>query len=77
MEFNYPDPALTLAAFRSNGIGWLSWPSLIGRRFTIEGSSNVVSWTVVASNLVATETTTSFAVMNAQAAGFFRVFRSP
>jgi hypothetical protein len=77
MEFNYPDPALTLAAFRSNGIVWLSWLSLIGRRFTIEGSSNVVSWTVVASNLVATETTSGFAVTNAQAAGFFRLFRSP
>jgi endonuclease/exonuclease/phosphatase family metal-dependent hydrolase len=77
MEFNYPDPALTLTAFRSNQIVWLSWASLIGRRYTVEGSSNVVSWKVVASNVVATGTTTSFAVTNAQAAGFFRVFRSP
>jgi hypothetical protein len=77
MEFNYPDPVLTLTATHGNGTLTLSWPSLIGRRFAVEGSSNAVSWTVVASNLVATTTTTTLSVTNTQPAGFFRVFRYP
>jgi endonuclease/exonuclease/phosphatase family metal-dependent hydrolase len=77
MEFNYPDPVFTLTAASVHGTFTLSWPSLIGRRFAVEGSINAVSWHVVESNLVSVATTTTLVVTNIQPAGFFRVFRYP
>jgi len=68
---------LTATATSNNGAFTLSWPSLIGRPFAVEGSSNAVSWTLVASNVVATEKTTAFVVANLRPAGFFRVLRYP
>jgi len=55
----------------------LNWPALVGRRFNLETSTNLLSWTVTASNLLATTPTYSFITNANDSARFFRVQRTP
>ncbi len=52
MVFNYPDPPLLTSLTLSNQTVTLTWPALIGRKFSVLSSTNLVTWTVTASNLV-------------------------
>lgn len=55
----------------------LTWDSVRGQSFRLETSTNLVSWSVLANNLVATGASFSL-VTNRQGVGsFFRVYRGP
>lgn len=77
MVFNYPDPALRLTLARSNATSVVSWPALVGRRFRVDSSTDLTSWTTLASNLVATTSTYTFTTNVAGDTRFFRVYRTP
>ena len=75
--FNYPDPPLRSTLEVSNQTVVLRWPALIGRRFQIEGSTNLTSWTVLASNVHAFTAQQVWAGPVTNAARFYRVVRTP
>ena len=77
MEFNFPDPPLVLSVEAGQGTFLLRWPSLVGRQYWVATSSNLMSWTAVATNLTATSNTVVFAPNIADVAQFFRVYRRP
>lgn len=76
MVFRYPDPALLVNVTRSNNSVVLNWPTLAGRRFTVETSTNFANWTVAASNLTSTADSQTWSAPAGAAAGFFRVIRN-
>ena len=53
MVFNYPDPPLRATLSVSNQTVALQWPALVGGS-TIQASPNLTTWSVAASNIVAT-----------------------
>jgi endonuclease/exonuclease/phosphatase family metal-dependent hydrolase len=75
MRWSYPDPALVLHARASNGVVQVSWPSLVGRRFTVQGSGDCVSWTNVLTGVVATESNTFVSFGTGEERVFWRVVR--
>jgi endonuclease/exonuclease/phosphatase family metal-dependent hydrolase len=77
MVFHFPDPSLRVALTVSNQTATLNWPALIGRRFRIETSSNLINWTVAESNLVTADQLGSWSVGTGAAPGYFRVVRVP
>jgi hypothetical protein len=77
MVFRYPDPQLVTTISVSSGTATLGWPALVGRRFNVETSTNLLTWTVTASNLVTTEPTGSFTNNTSLGPRFFRVSRQP
>jgi len=77
MVFNYPDPTLRLTLAVSNGNSIVSWPALVGRKFRVDTSTNLTTWTVIASNLVALAPTYTFTTNVNASARFFRVYRTP
>ena len=77
MVFNYPDPALRVALSASNQTVTLTWPSLVGRSFTVQASTNFTTWTAVVSNLVASSSQTAWTTTTTNTARFYRVVRSP
>ena len=77
MVFNYPDPQLRATLSLSNQTATLTWPTLVGRNFMIQSSTNLTSWTVVASNLVAWSAQSTWTTTATNAARFYRVVRLP
>jgi endonuclease/exonuclease/phosphatase family metal-dependent hydrolase len=77
MSFNYPDPpARIVPTLDTQGLR-LNWPSLLGRRFTVESSSGLADWTTVISNLPATTTNCGLTLGTTNGQRFFRVIRVP
>jgi endonuclease/exonuclease/phosphatase family metal-dependent hydrolase len=77
MVFNYPDPELRASLSVSNQTVTLTWPALVGRKFAIQSSTNLTTWTFTASNLVALATQSTWTTTMTNAARFYRVVRLP
>lgn len=77
MVFNYPDPQLLVALGVSNQTVTLTWPALIGRKFAIQASTDLTTWTAVASNLIALTAQSTWTTSTTNAARFYRVVRTP
>jgi endonuclease/exonuclease/phosphatase family metal-dependent hydrolase len=77
MVFNYPDPPLWVTLGVSNQTVTLTWPALVGRGFVIESSTNLTTWTLAASNLVAFSAQPTWTASTTNAARFYRVLRLP
>lgn len=77
MVFRYPDPPLLTSLNISQAGANLNWPALIGRQFTIESSTNLSQWRVVASNFTATAASQSWSTPATNRGEFFRVIRQP
>lgn len=77
MVFNYPDPQLRATLSVSNQTITLNWPALVGRKFNIESSPNLTTWTLSASNLVAASAQPTWTASTTNAARFYRVVRVP
>lgn len=78
MVFNYPDPALVATISVSNLVATVRWPALLGRKFSVQTSTNLLTWTTVASNIVATSAQQTWtATTPSNAVRFYRVVRGP
>jgi hypothetical protein len=58
----------------------LKWESQNNRSYSVESSSNLLSWTLFASNLVTVSTNTPFVFSSnnvSEALRFFRIYRVP
>ena len=75
--FNYPDPPLRPTLTLSNQSVVLNWPALVGRKFQIESSTNLATWTVAASNLVSLSSQVTWNASVASDLKYFRVVRLP
>jgi endonuclease/exonuclease/phosphatase family metal-dependent hydrolase len=73
----YGAPFRLLSVTRSNQIVTLDWQSISNRQYRVEASSNLNTWSVLASNLAATGTNLVFATNVADFVKFFRVCRVP
>ena len=79
MVFNnpYDKPFQLLSFTRSNLIVTLNWQSVPGQPYRVESSTNLSAWSILASNLVATGTTFTYATNLNDTVRFFRVYRVP
>ena len=77
MVFNYPDPALHVTLTVSNSTALVQWPALVGRKFTVETSTNLTSWNIAASNVVAFAGLQTWTNPVAGGVQFYRVVRVP
>lgn len=79
MEFAnpYDTPFRLLSIGVTNPVVTITWQSTAGRHYRVDASSNLASWTAVATNLTATGPTMSFTTNSATATRFFRVYRVP
>jgi endonuclease/exonuclease/phosphatase family metal-dependent hydrolase len=75
--FNYPDPPLQVTLSGSNQMLTLTWPALVGRSFNVEASTNLLTWTAAATNLVAYSAQGTWTTTTTNAAQFYRVLRQP
>ena len=73
----YDKPFRLTAITRSNPVVTLQWESVFGQPYRVDASSNLVAWTVLASNLTATGGVFTFTTNAAEALQFYRVFRQP
>ncbi len=76
MVFNYPDPPLLTSLSVSNQTVTLTWPALIGRKFSVFSSTNLTTWTVTASNLVSLAPQVTWNTTVGAGAKYFRVVRT-
>jgi endonuclease/exonuclease/phosphatase family metal-dependent hydrolase len=79
MSFNnpYDKPFQLLSFTRSNLTVTLNWQSVPGQPYRVESSTNLIAWSTLASNLVATGTTFTYATNLNDPARYFRVYRAP
>ena len=79
MVFNnpYDKPFQLTAITRSNPTVALTWESVFGQPYRVESSSNLTTWTVLASNLVAADATITYTTNLPEAQRYFRVYRVP
>ena len=77
LVFNYPDPPLRATLSVSNQTATLQWPALVGRKFTVQASTNLATWTVAASNIVAQTAQPTWTASTTNVARFYRVIRVP
>jgi endonuclease/exonuclease/phosphatase family metal-dependent hydrolase len=79
MVFNHPydRPFRLLSLTRSNLEVTLQWESVFGQPYRVEASSNLATWSALASNLTATGGVCAFITNAPEAARFFRVYRVP
>ena len=70
-------PFRLLSVGMTNQIVSLTWESQSNRSYRIEVSSNLITWTPLASNLVATGAHVTFSTNAAEAPQFFRIYRMP
>ncbi|NOS70844.1 MAG: hypothetical protein HOP33_13050 [Verrucomicrobia bacterium] len=77
MIFNYPDPPLRLTVIVTNQTMELNWPTLAGRKFCVESSTNLTTWSVLASNLDSTSNRYIFTTNASGDPKYFRVYRTP
>jgi hypothetical protein len=75
MVFNYPDPLLLTSLSMSNQTVTLTWPALIGRKFSVLSSTNLVTWAVAVSNLVSAVPQMTWTASECDHAKYFRVVR--
>ena len=75
MVFNYPDPPLLTSLTLSNQTVTLTWPALIGRKFSVLSSANLMTWTVTASNLFSLAPQVTWNTTAGADAKYFRVVR--
>jgi endonuclease/exonuclease/phosphatase family metal-dependent hydrolase len=61
----------------SNQTATVTWQAIAGRQYAVYGSSDLRTWTVLASNLMAVGTNLSFSTNAGPGAQFFRVYRAP
>ena len=72
----YPNPPRVLGFMWSNQMAAIRWESAPGRRYAVELSTNLTTWSL-ASNVVGTGVTTFFSTSAGHAMQFFRVGRIP
>jgi len=79
MVFNnpYAKPFKLLSVARSNQTVTLRWESVFGQPYRVESSLNLTSWTTLATNLVATASTFTYATNLSEAGRYFRIRRGP
>jgi endonuclease/exonuclease/phosphatase family metal-dependent hydrolase len=70
-------PFRLLSVGMTNQTVLLTWESQSNRSYNIEVSSNLITWTPLAAQLVATGVQSTFSTNTPDAAGFFRVYRAP
>jgi hypothetical protein len=75
MVFNYPDPPLVARLTVSNQTATLTWPSLIGRQFSVSVSTNLIAWTVIDSNVVSQSSAVSWSKTITGTSEYFRIQR--
>lgn len=76
--FKGTDAPLKLASMsKSNQAVRLSWNTTPQRQYAVEASSNLLSWTPLVTNLLATTTTYVWSSNMSSPLRFFRVFRVP
>lgn len=76
MVFNYPDPPLLASLSVSNQTVTLTWPALIGRKFSVFSSTNLTTWTMTASNLVSLTPQATWNTTTGASSTYFRVVRT-
>ena len=77
LTLNYEDyakPFKLLSVTHSNQTVTLRWESVIGQPYRVESSTNLMAWTVLATNLVATNSTFTYATNLSDAVRFFRIY---
>jgi hypothetical protein len=79
MVFNnpYDNPFKLLSVGQTNQTVTLRWESVLGQPYRVESSTNLTAWSTLATNLVATNSTISYATNLSDAARFFRISRGP
>jgi endonuclease/exonuclease/phosphatase family metal-dependent hydrolase len=79
MVFNnpYTKPFQLTSIVRSNLIVTIRWESLPGQSYRVEASTNLITWSALSGNLLATGTNSIFGTNLYDAAGFLRVYRVP
>lgn len=73
----YDKPFRLLGLTRSNLTVTMTWQSVLGQPYRVESSSNLTHWTVLATNLVATNSTFTYRTNLPDALSYFRVYRVP
>jgi hypothetical protein len=79
MVFNnpYTKPFQLTSIVRSNLIVTIRWESLPGQSYRVEASTNLITWSALSGNLLATGTNSIFGTNLYDAPGFLRVYRVP
>jgi hypothetical protein len=79
LVFNHPydRPFEIISVTRTNSTVTLRWESVFGQPYRVESSSNLVTWAMLANNLVATGTNHVYSTNLTAAERFFRVSRIP
>ena len=79
MTFNnpYDKPFKLLSFARSNLTVTLIWQSVPGQPYRVESSTNLTTWSMLATNLLATGTNYTFSTNLNDATRFFRIYRVP
>lgn len=73
----YDKPFKLLSVERTNATVTLRWESVFGQTYRVESSSNLLHWSTLANQLVATGTNASYSGELNEAVRFFRVYRVP
>lgn len=73
----YDKPFRLLSVNRSNSTVTLSWEAVPGQNYRVENSSNLTQWTVLATNLLATNQFFLYRANLPEIALHFRVYRYP
>ena len=73
----YDKPFRLIAITRSNPAVTLQWESVFGQPYRVDASSNLSTWTVLASNLTATGSIFTLSTNAAEPLQFYRVYRQP
>jgi len=73
----YDKPFKLLSISRSNLTVTLEWEAVRGQPYRVEASTNLASWSILASNLVATGESFTFRTNLVEATHYFRVYRQP
>jgi len=73
--FNVPFRLLSVGV--TNQIVSLQWESVSNRQYRVETSSDLVTWTPLATNLAATGASCTFSTNASDDLKFFRIYRAP
>ena len=79
MEFNnpYDQPFKVFSLTRTNPMVTLQWESVPGQPYSVEETTDLTTWSELASNLVATGTNYTFSTNLDDGEAFFRIYRVP
>lgn len=70
-------PFRLLLFARSNEVVSLTWEAGVNRQYYIEASSNLTTWTLVTTNVVATTNRLTFSLREINSRHFYRIHREP